>query len=121
MARKFSKKQVAEWTEELRSSLKPGDILYTVLRSTSKSGMSRKIDVYRFAIHTDGTLFKQWLSPKVAAIAGYSYDDKAESIRVDGGGMDMGFDLVYNFSRALFPQGCDGNADGGYALKQEWL
>ena|ERR1035437_1828097 len=52
----------------------------------------------------------------------------------DGGcGMDMGFHLVYNLGRTLFPEGFkvegrgrNGDAsgwdkDGGYALKQRWI
>jgi hypothetical protein len=56
-----------------------------------------------------------------------------------GAGMDMGFALVYNLSRSLYPNGfdcigesCPSNdhvngynrshhADGGYALQQSWL
>jgi len=117
MTRKFTKQQVAEWLEEMRRDIKPGDVIYTVLRGVAKSGMSRHIDVYRFEIR-DGRIVKHWLSPRVAAICGYAFDEGKECLRVHGGGMDMGFDVVYNLSGRLFP---DGFTDGGYALRQEWL
>lgn len=125
MARKFSKALIAEWTEELRRDLKPGDTLHTVLRGVSASGMTRYIDVYRLTC-IDGKVEKWYYSPRVAAIAGYTFDEKRDCIKVEGCGMDMGFSLVYNLSRTLFPDGykkADGTncKDGGYALKQEWV
>jgi len=63
-------------------------------------------------------------------------------VKRTGAGMDMGFDLVYCLSSALWPQGfecagerCNSNdhtngdrdrgphrhQDGGYALRQEWV
>jgi hypothetical protein len=45
-------------------------------------------------------------------------------ITVGGGGMDMGFHLVYNLGRVLWPFGfkrAGKRCDGGYALRQEWL
>jgi hypothetical protein len=62
----------------------------------------------------------------------FKRDGKREGLRVSGCGMDMGFDIVYNLGRFLFPKG-DGKTvtgrngdtkpetDGGYLLKQEWL
>lgn len=129
--RKFTKQQIEEWRDELRATLKPGDKIYTVLRGVAKSGMSRKIDVYRFTIR-NGEIEKRWLSPRVAAICGYRFDEKNECLHVEGGGMDMGFEVVYNLGRALWPEGfattkgrngdtSGHDADGGYALRQEWL
>ena len=57
------------------------------------------------------------------------------AIRRQGCGMDMGFDLIYNLGRVLYPQGFDlvpgqrgrngdtsgHDDDGGYALNQRWL
>ena len=121
--RKFSKKQIAEWTEEMRRDLKPGDKLHTVIRKVSASGMTRYIDVYRF-IDDNGHIVKLWYSPRVAAITGYSFDEKTESVKVEGYGMDMAWNLIYNLSRVLFPEGFtkpngEHQNDGGYALNQE--
>ena len=122
--RKFSKEQVEKWTEELRGELKPGDTLHTVIRGVAASGMSRHIDVYQFT-YEDGKIRKYWLSPRVAAICGFTFDEKKECLRIGGCGMDMGFHVVYSLSRRLFPDGFTDShgehKDGGYALNQEWI
>lgn len=55
---------------------------------------------------------------------------KHGGIVVGGCGMDMGFHLVYNLGRTLWPTGTDNphgrrnghpDSDGGYALKHGWL
>lgn len=127
-----------EAIERLKSMLKPGQTVYTVLRHVSASGMSRRIDVYTF--NKDGS--KNYLSYNVAKALGYTLTD--DGIRVGGTGMDMGFHLVYTLSRTLFRDGfrCTGKncvandhfnegtprdgkrkhrGDGGYALRQEWI
>lgn len=85
----------------LRETLKPGDKLYTVLRSVSRSGMSRLIDVYRF--DADGG--KHWLSGRIARACDFPIDQKSGAIKISGGGMDMGFEIVYQLGRKLFPDG----------------
>ena len=96
----MSKKQSAERQEaitRLRETLKPGDTVYTVLRSVSRSGMNRKIDLYKLENSEP-----RWLSPLAARACGWTFDTKREAISVGGCGMDMGFHLVYNLSRTLF-------------------
>lgn len=122
-----TKSEKQEAIAELRKMLKPGDTVRTILRHRSASGMSRVIDVY--IIRKNEPLRLTW---KVGKAVGYSYDQKHEGLRVHGCGMDMGFDVVYNLGRALWPEG-DGkytrnrNGDtgpeknGGYMLRQEWL
>ena len=109
---RFDKKTTAAWLDDLRADIRPGDTIITVLRGVARSGMSRHIDVYRFYVE-DGRVCRQWLSPRVAAVCGFPYDDKKECLRVSGGGMDMGFHVVYEFSGRLFGD--------GRSLKQEWL
>ena len=89
----------------LRETLKPGDTVFTVLRSMSRSGMNRKIDLYKLE---DGN--PRWLSPLAACACGFTFDAKREAISVGGCGMDMGFHLVYSLSRVLFQDHymCDG-------------
>lgn len=109
--------------------LKPGDTVYTILKSASASGMSRKLSVFK--IENSEPV---WLSYHVGRILG-GWDDKSESVRVSGCGMDMGFHTVYALSGALFPDGfgCIGggcpsndhsNGDRDYAphvqMKPEW-
>jgi len=104
--------------------------LYTILRHVSNSGMFRLIDVY--AITNNKPVC---LTALVGKLAGYERDNKREGLRVGGCGMDMGFSVVYNFSRAIFPTGfryrthehhrnndpSPRDPDGGYALEQRWL
>lgn len=83
---------------QLRESLAPGDTVYTVLRNVSRSGMSRRIDLYKMT--ADGPLY----------LTGYAANALGErspdgGLKVDGCGMDMGFHLVYSLSRVLFPEG----------------
>lgn len=121
--------------QHLRETLNPGDHLYTVLRSVSRSGMSRVIDVY--VIQDNQPIY---LSGWIASALGWTRTDSG--IRVSGCGMDAGFHLIHQLSYALFPdsficigQGCPSNdhnngdrdytphqhSDGGYALTQRWI
>lgn len=121
-----------EAIDHLRSILKPGDTVWTDLRSVSRSGMSRKIGVHFFEVR-DGKIERWWLTRFVATATGYRFDEKTECLSVSGCGMDMGFAVVYDLSRALFPEGfkVEGTGrngdksgwdnDGGYALKQRWI
>jgi len=109
-------------------NLKPGDKIYTILRHVSRSGMSRRIST---VLIRDNQPID--ISPGVARVLDYPYYWDREGIKIDGCGMDMGFELVYNLGRALFPNGfktwegywrnepLDFDNDGGYAFKQEWL
>jgi hypothetical protein len=126
---------------KLRDWLKPGDTVYTVLRHVSRSGMQREISVV--LLTADGPLHPSWA---VAKAIGARLNRKGpnDAIVVSGCGMDMGFHIVYNLGRALWPDGypCSGKGcpsndysngdrdyrkghrvhqDGGYALRQVWL
>lgn len=122
--------------ESLRKMIPPGTTVYTMIKSVSRSGMSRKINAY---IIRDNE--PVWISPMVAKAVGYRFDDKTESIVVEGCGMDMGFHLVNSLSYALhgvaehgeceIPTGysqCPGmnnptpeHYHAGYSLKQKWM
>ncbi len=82
---------------ELRETLTPGTTVYTVLRHVSRSGMSRDIDVYVMQDNEPRRI--TW---SVSQASGMRYDRKAEALKVGGCGMDMGFHVVYNLSRALY-------------------
>jgi hypothetical protein len=143
---KAQQSEQAEYIGKLRATLKPGDTLHTVLRSRSRSGMSRVIDVFHIYADDAGKMHKDWLSYWVAKATGMTFQDrpgKPEGIKIEGCGMDMGFEIVYTLGRVLWPEGfecagdhCPSNdhsngdrnykphmhtGDGGYALHQEWL
>ena len=123
-----------EARDTLRKLLPPGSTVYTVIRHVSASGMSRCIDLYVIQDNRP-----RWLSGYACKAAGFTWDDKRESIRVGGCGMDMAWHLVYELASAIYSEGygcigigCPANdhtngdrnrdhwhRDGGYALRKE--
>ncbi len=98
---KVSKQQHEESLKQLREWIKPGDTVHTILRHVSRSGMQRTIGLV--IAKKDGTMIHpNW---HVANVTGYSLDPKREGLKIGGCGMDMGFALVYDLSRRLFPDG----------------
>lgn len=114
----------------LRKTLKPGKTVYTIVRKVSSSGMSRQIST--FIRSKAGIINLDWY---VANALEYKREPKHGALKIGGCGMDMGFHVVYNLGRKLYPNGFklaknqhgrNGDksgidTDGGYALKQEWL
>lgn len=96
--------------DKLREFCPPGTTVYTVLRHVSRSGMTRHIDAY---VMTDGD--PQWLSGYIARAGLYRRVSGGDSLVVGGTGMDMGFAVVYDLSRTLYPDGfdCIGEAQNG--------
>lgn len=94
------KEELPERRDDLLRSCPPGSTLHTVLRHVSRSGMYRAIDVYR--LHDQDA---DWLSYRVAALLGMRFDKRHEAIGIGGCGMDMGFAIVSDLSRALYPEG----------------
>ena len=104
----------------LRTFLKPGDEILTVLRHVSRSGMSRSIDLY---VVKKGNPIQ--LSRRVAEALDMKIDETNGGIKIGGCGMDMGFALVYNLAATIFPDGVSHrglrHSDGGYGLRHQWL
>lgn len=110
-------REQAEAVISLKKLIKPGDTVYTTLRHVSRSGMQRVIDVH---IIQDNE--PRWIGYTVAKAQECRFDDRKQGIIIGGCGMDMGFEIVYNLGRILFPAfECLGKGDGGYSLKQRWL
>jgi len=126
-----------EAIKRLREILKPGDTVYTILRHVSSSGMTRYISPVLLQpdsrpFHLDALVAQALEWPDM-------YYKNKQGIKVGGCGMNMGFHLVYELSRTLWPdgfdcigEGCPSNdhfnreeashhRDGGYALRQKWL
>lgn len=115
--------ELIEWIRANRPTI------FTVLRHVSASGMSRRIDVY--AIKDNRPLYLSGICEKL----GIGKIGKDRGLIVNGCGMDMGFAIVYDLGRKVFPNGfklrknengrngdkSGFDKDGGYALKQEWL
>lgn len=130
--------EAAEALQQLQEIIKPGDTVYTVLRSVSRSGMSRTIDLYIIdKSQYDGNYRPRRISYQVAKACGFGWDNNRDALKVGGAGMDMGYHVVYSLARQLFRDGFtreDGkqygrnsapvgttDKDGGYALRQEWM
>jgi hypothetical protein len=97
----YTKKESAEAIEKLRATLKPGDTVSTVLRHVSRSGMQREISLFIGECERIDWLVARALSDRIG---------KHDGIVATGCGMDMGFSLVYNLGRTLWPDGvpCSG-------------
>jgi hypothetical protein len=169
----FADAEREEAAKELRKLLKPGHKIFTILRHRASSGMFRVIDLV-IAVPDIQTTYP--LKPETEASypgerdydkpikkrrgytlrsIGYTaakamedkWDSDRQGIKASGCGMDMGFHLVYNLGRALYPKGvscpgpdlCQSNdhvnpgpdrnrygkgvkhRDSGYAFKHVWL
>ena len=96
--------------EQLREWIKPGDTVYTILRSVSRSGMSREIGVVLLLPEGRGNEL-EGITP-VDVHPNYAVSKalgarmgKRDGVVVDGCGMDMGFQLVYLLGATLWPAG----------------
>lgn len=129
----LTKTDTQEAIASLKTHLKPGSTVYTVLRHRSCSGMSRSIDL--FVVKNNEPFNISWLAGRAM---GYRVDQLYGGLKTQGCGMDMGFSLVYNLGRTLFPKGFNPakagqrygrngapadqrDNDGGYALNHRWL
>ena len=104
---KISQKEQTQAKERLADCLKPGDTIYTILRHVSQSGMMRHISLYVFRDNKP-----VYLDYNVSQLLGCPLA-KREGLKRSGCGMDMGFDLVYSLSHAIFGD--------GYELHHHWL
>lgn len=80
----------------LREMVKAGDTVLTILRHVSRSGMNRSISP---------VVDMQDIGYLVARVGNDKMDQTHGGIKQTGCGMDMGFNLVYNLSRDMFPDG----------------
>ena len=112
-AKKLEQQEARE--KLLEHYLTEGSRVYTIIRHVSTSGMSR--DISLVIADKDGTICDityyaaQALGDRLIERNGH------RAIRVQGGGMDMGFHLVYNLASVLF----HGQDRAGSQLKQAWL
>lgn len=104
-----------EAIEELRLYIKPSTRLIFNIKSVSKSGMSRRMQVFTVDKKT-GLLFRHTYA--VAKLLGYTYNDNDDTITVKGTGMDMRFWLADRITHELWgdkkPKSLKGN--GGACL-----
>jgi len=138
--------RAAEVTDAIKGlrkmGVKPGKKIYATVNHVSSSGMTRRISFFIVAPYTrTGADGKKHTTHEVMNITGYvahalGYPRHREGgLIVQGCGMDMGFHVVYNLGRTMFPKGgslehsprayqeraVGRETDGGYLLKHEWL
>lgn len=94
---KVSKQAKDDAIQGLRRLVRPGATVYGIVRSVSKSGMSRDIS---FLVIDDGEVFYlNWgLSNALGLPFVRGYHD---AVKVRGAGMDMIYHVVDNLSHAL--------------------
>lgn len=92
-----------------------GSTVYTVIRSVSRSRMSRVIGLVVIVPGKPGeepVMFHPNYS--AARVLGYRMaPGSVDGLKVSGCGMDMGFHVVYSLAQAVYGD--------GYALKQRWI
>ena len=108
--RRYTKEETAEAIGRLLSELTPGRTVYTKITHVSRSGMSRSIECY-LAQGRDNLTDITWA---VARATNSRVDNTHGGIIMGGCGMDMGFALVYNLGRTLYPNGVPCTGSRGY-------
>jgi hypothetical protein len=116
-----TKKQAAEREKQeacdrLREIVKPGQTVYCILRHRSASGMFRRVSLYAMQ---GGEM--RWLDGYAARALGLSLKRDVDGLPAPGCGLDVGHELVYNLSMALFCPPGKYTHDGAYSLKHRWL
>jgi hypothetical protein len=108
MSDRVSKTERAEAQAKLREWLKPGDTVHTTLRHVSRSGMQRTIELVICAPrieHDETRTVPYAIGWAVARALDRRFDRDRGGVKIGGCGMDMGFALVYELGRALWPDG----------------
>lgn len=114
MTRDAKKAVRQEAIDRLREWIKPGDTVHTLLKSVSRSGMSRVIQVVKIQCrydvdecgeNTEAVPEILYLGYNVAEACNFRYDREREGVKIGGCGMDMGFAIVYDLGRVLYGSG----------------
>lgn len=112
MTKREAEKQAA--LADLKQNIHAKDVIYTIVRHRSASGMYRAIDCYifrpDFEYRPNDTvepfvfkgLTKLRYTYSIAKALGYRYDTKHEAIGVGGCGFDAAHQIVSDLSYALF-------------------
>ena len=108
--RRYTNDETAEAIGRLLSELTPGRTVYTKITHVSRSGMSRSIECY-LAQGRDNLTDITW---HVARAMNARLDPRHGGVIMGGCGMDMGFALVYNLGRTLYPNGVPCTGSRGY-------
>jgi hypothetical protein len=97
---KPTKEDIKESREFLLKNLPPNTKVYTICRHVSRSGMMRIISLI---IIIDGEPYE--ISWHIDKLGLFSRKYPNNGLTVYGCGMDMGFHVVYELGRVLYPDG----------------
>jgi hypothetical protein len=103
----------------LEDYLKETKTVYTVLRGASSSGLTQYVSLMVPGLDHDGKPDLYNITWHASNVLGDKLHDKHghRVIKLQGGGMDLGFNVVYNLSSVLYA----GQDRAGYVLKHRWL
>ncbi len=99
---KYSKHEVDEAKARLKSWLKPGDTVHTVLDHVSSSGMTRHIRLVLIQCGDKGEPVTLHPNHAAARVLGERQAKRGDGLVVGGCGMDMGFHIVHSLGYALW-------------------
>ena len=103
----------------LSDYLKETKTVYTVLRGASSSGLTQYVSLMVPGLDHEGKPDLYNITWHASNVLGDKLHDKNghRVIKVQGGGMDLGFHLVYSLSSVLYA----GQDRAGYVLYHRWL
>lgn len=106
---------IAELRELFAAEDKESRTVYVVLRSRSKSGMSRTLTLFTIRDNEPRDI-----THKVGLVCGWKLN-KDGDLKVSGCGMDMGFHVVYTLSRFLFEPRAESAPAERNKLRHRWV
>ncbi len=118
MTRDAKKAVRQEAIDRLKQWIKPGDTLFTQLKSVSRSGMSRVIQVVKITCGENGEPSLSYLGYNIAQAMDWKYDTNHGGVKVGGCGMDMGFHLVHSLGYAMYGKEASEGGDEAIGLRE---
>ena len=103
----------------LSDYLKDTKTVYTVLRGASSSGLTQYVSLMVPGLNHEGKPELYNITWHASNVLGDKLHDKHghRVIKLQGGGMDLGFHVVYSLSSVLYA----GQDRAGYVLSHRWL
>jgi len=103
----------------LEDYLKETKTVYTVSRGVSSSGLTHYVSLMVPGLDHEGKPDLFNITWHASNVLGDKLHDKHghRVLKLQGGGMDLGFNVVYNLSSVLYA----GQDRAGYVLKHRWL
>jgi hypothetical protein len=103
----------------LEDYLKETKTVYAVLRGASSSGLTQYVSLMVPGLDHDGKPDLYNITWHASNVLGDKLHDRDghRVLKLQGGGMDLGFNVIYNLSSVLYA----GQDRAGYVLKHRWL